>query len=78
MGVRNEPAKVGFLEDAIDVGHIGTFGQPDALRIAAETLTVVVAPNEHLCPHGLRDNFHEGQKAVRGRTSDDLNDPIFL
>ena len=78
VGVGNEPAKVGFLEDAIDVGHIRAFGQPNALRIAAETLTVVVAPDEHLGPHGLRDNIHQGQKAVRGRTGDDLNDPIFL
>ena len=78
MGIGNEPAKIGFLEDAIDVGHIGAFGQPDALRIAPETLPVIVPPDEHLSAHGLGNDLHEWQKSVRGCTGDDLNDPVFL
>src|SRR5271154_175346 len=61
--IHDEPADFGFLEEFLDAGHIGALGQPDAARIAAKTLPVMIAGDHDLGEDGFGMLHHQGEEA---------------
>jgi hypothetical protein len=70
--INDEPADISLLQKLVDARRVGTFGQPDAARIAAETFAIVVPRDHDLRADGLRIFGHQRQVAVRGAAGDDL------
>ena len=72
VGIQDEPADVGLLQEHFDAGGVGAFRQPDAARIAPETTAVMIARGENLRAEGRRMVGQQRQQAVRGGGGDDL------
>ena len=70
--VEDEPAQVRLLEHLVDPRHVGAFRQPDARRVAPETLAVIVPGDKDLRAHGLRNVLHQRQQPVGRRAGDDF------
>ncbi|MEK0447090.1 MAG: hypothetical protein RLZZ399_2411 [Verrucomicrobiota bacterium] len=74
VSVDDVPAQVGLAQDGVETRDVGAFREPDSGRILAETLAVMVASDEHLRPHGLGGDLHQGQKTVGRCASDDFQE----
>src|ERR1017187_2541957 len=72
MRVHDEPADLGFLEKLFNAGHVRAFRQPDAARVTAEALAIVVARDHDLGANGFGMLGHQGQKTVRRAAGNDL------
>ena len=70
MRIDHKPADVCLLQHLLDALDVTTFRQPDALRIAPETLPIRVAGNEDLRPDRFGIGVHQGQKTMRRRAGD--------
>ncbi len=78
MGIDDEPADIGFLEDAINTRDVTALGQPDADRIDPEALPVIIAPDKDLRPHRFRIALHQREKSMGGCAGDDFEDAVAL
>ena len=72
VGVDDEPADFGLLEEFVDAGGVGAFGEPDAAGVASEAFAVVVAGDHDLGADGLGVLGHEREVAVGGAAGDDF------
>lgn len=78
VGVDDEPANFCFGEVAFDPGRVGTFWQPDAPRVAAKAVAIILAGDLDLRTNGLRKFLHEGKKAVGGAAGNNFEDACIL
>ena len=70
--VHDEPADVRLLQNGVHALDVGAFRQPDAARVAAEPLVVVVARGEDLRAERRRMFGEQRQQRVRGGAGDDF------
>jgi hypothetical protein len=78
MGIEDEPADVGFLEDLLDSLGVGALGKPDAAGIDAEPLAVMVAGGQDLGTKRGGMVSEQRQQRVRGGAGDDFELTPFL
>ena len=74
----DEPADVGLLQNAFDALGEGAFRQPDAARLASETLAVMIARDENLRPQGGRVVGQQRQQRVGRGAGGDFQQPVIL
>src|SRR6266568_3785808 len=72
MGVNNEPADVGLLQNRFHPLRVSAFRQPDAARVPAEAILVMVAGHKDLRANGRRMIGQQRQERVRGSAGDDF------
>src|SRR5205085_3070625 len=76
--VRDEPAELRLVEKTFEAFAIGAFGKPDAARIPAKAMPIMVARDLDLSPQGRRMILEQGQQSVRGPKGEDLQEAVIL
>ncbi|GEM_PF-1197403 len=76
--VGDEPPEVRSLQDLLQGLDVSAFRQPDAPRLAAKAMLVMVARHPHLRPQGRRVIRQQRQQGVRGGAGDDFQVARFL
>src|SRR5690242_14936468 len=64
MSIGHKPADIGLLEHCFDSLRVSAFGKPDAARIAAKALPVMIPGDHYLRAQGRRVIRHEREKGV--------------
>src|SRR6266704_3714577 len=72
MGVNNEPADVGLLQNRFHPLRVSAFRQPDTARVPAEATPVMVAGHKDLGANGRRMIGQQRQQRVRGGAGDNF------
>lgn len=78
MGIHNEPSDVRLLQVILQTFEVGALRQPDAARVATETVAVGIASHEYLRSYGGWIAVEQRKESVCGASGNDFENAAVL